>query len=115
MDPARSVGIEISFPSCVLRAHLIFLVKHKIFSFPRNVPQDIRNHRIKAGCRFCSIPVLKSYLLDNQVFVLIYDILYILDMFKNLIICHCINFKKHRVGKPLGNALICENLVIEFF
>ena len=32
-----------------------------------------------------------------------------------LIICHRINFKKHRVGKPLGNALICENLVIEFF
>ena len=49
------------------------------------MPQDILNHRIKAGCRFCSIPVLKSYLLDNQVFVLIYDILYILDMFKNLI------------------------------
>ena len=79
------------------------------------MPQDIRHHRIKVGCRFCSIPVLKSYLLDNQVFVLIYDILYILDMFKNLIICHRINFKKHRVGKPLSNALICEDLVIEVF
>ena len=105
MDPARSDLGSKSFSFAVFASSSNFsLVKHKIFSFPRNVPQDIRNHRIKVGCRL-QHPGFEKLLTGQPGLCTHYDILYILDMFKNLIICHCINFKKHRVGKPLGNAL----------
>ena len=49
----------------------------------------------------------------NNVLVLVYNALYILDMLFYLILCHGIYFQKHCILQPCCYFFICQNVIIQ--